>query len=722
MGISVSKRSEVWMNIAKNAVFSISILTVILFIISVPSYYDYIKNECISKLCEGFYNPPPGVNWLEQNGITASMYSFGYVSIYAVFGMVYISAGLILFWKKSTDLMGLLGTVMLISLGGSFPPVMESLKLIHPFLQVLLQFIGAGGMAAFILFFFLFPNGCFSPRWSAHLCFLIMGLRVPGMLFPNTAFDLEHWPKWVFGIWFFLWVGSLLCVQIYRYKYVMAPLEKQQAKWVVYGAVLALIGLMSITIFFIINEKSISENPYQLYYVEIGIHSCMLLIPIAILMAMMKRRLWDIDFIVNRTLVYGIMTTCTVAVYVLAVWYSGLLFNSSSHLFSSLIATGIVAVLFAPVKEKVQRLINRIMYGGNDDPYSVLHRLAKVLEDPIDPEVILQLVVRTIRESLRLPYAAISLFQNGNIVTVVEVGILKDELVPYNLLHRGEELGILALSRRSKGETFTSSDQKFIDMLVRQASVVVHSAKATMELRLLAADLQESRENLVLAREEERRKLRSNLHDDLAPRLAALALTAAAAEEIVESNPHTTKEILGELRTTIRQTVSEIRWLVYDLRPPTLDELGLIGAIHERIKGLSLPVTYQGERLEQGVRFTLNASEKLPALPAAIEVAAYRIATEAIVNVVRHSRASICAISILYTAGKECGLNLIIEDNGTGIGMKKTNSDRSGIGIGSMRERAYELGGTFRIESNNQEGTTITVFLPINSYVMGEEK
>ncbi|WP_223590316.1 sensor histidine kinase [Neobacillus bataviensis] len=699
----------------------ISVLIVILLIVSIPIYYEYIKANCISSICDGFYNPPPGAVWLKNHGFTPSEYSFAYVSIYTVFGSVYMIAGFILLVKKSSEPIGLLGSFMLISLGGTFTPIMGAIKLVHPILLYLVQTIEASGMAAFILFFFLFPNGRFAPKWSEYLCFAIILLRVPGMIFPDSFVNLQVVSNWLFGIWFIVWIGSLVFVQIYRYKFVMTPLEKQQAKWVVFGVVLALISLFSVTAIFVPNQQSISKDPFQLYYVEIGVHASMILIPIAILIAMMKHRLWDIDFIVNRTLVYGIMTACTITFYVLAVWYSGLLFQTENHLFSSVIATGIAAVLFAPIKERVQRFINRRMYGENDDPYTVLNRLAKELENPISPEAVLQLVVRTIKDSMRLPSASLILNQNGREEIIAGDLDSIDDPLAYNLLFQGKEIAVLKLAPRSKGEGFTISDQKLLDMLVRQASVVVQSAKASLDLKLLAADLQESRENLVLAREEERRKLRSNLHDDLAPRLAALALTAAAAEDLVERNPLATRTILEELKTTIRLTVSEIRGLVYDLRPPTLDEMGLIGAIHERIKELSLPnQDNQNRNQPNQLSFQLNAPGKLPDLPAAVEVAAYRIATEAIVNVLRHSRANNCTITISFLDRNEQGLQLMIEDDGKGIPTKIKSSHKGGIGIGSMRERAVELGGKFHIEHAPTGGTIIFVFLPVNQRVLGE--
>src|SRR5262249_44808036 len=152
---------------------------------------------------------------------------------------------------------------------------------------------------------------------------------------------------------------------------------------------------------------------------------------------------------------------------------------------------------------------------------------------------------------------------------------------------------------------------------------------------------------------------------DLAPRLAALLYTSAAAEQRVDTEPNGAKAMIAELRGHIRRTIADIRTLVYDLRPPALDELGLIGAIRERIadlsgSALSAPLSAGAPQLY----IELSAPEALPPLPAAVEVAAYRIATEALVNVAKHASATRCAVVLRTVDGK---MELTISDNGVGL-------------------------------------------------------
>jgi signal transduction histidine kinase len=232
-----------------------------------------------------------------------------------------------------------------------------------------------------------------------------------------------------------------------------------------------------------------------------------------------------------------------------------------------------------------------------------------------------------------------------------------------------------------------------LDDLAPQVGVAVHAVRLT-------ADLQRSREQLVLAREEERRRLRRDLHDDLAPTLASLGLTASMAADLILTNPTTATALVKELQTEIRATVGNIRRLVYDLRPPTLDELGLLAAVRERAAHYT--------NAPGGVHITVDAPAELPALPAAVEVAAYRIVQEALENVSKHSHAQECAIRFK----NHNGLEIEITDDGIGLPPNIT----PGVGLRSMRERAEELGGSCVIERCVEGGTRILARLPIGGF------
>jgi signal transduction histidine kinase len=438
-------------------------------------------------------------------------------------------------------------------------------------------------------------------------------------------------------------------------------------------------------------------------------------VPLAFAFAILRHHLFDIDIIVNRTLVYGALTAIVVGVYVLVVGALSLLLEAQGNLLIALLATGLVAVLFQPLRERLQRGINRLMYGERDDPYRVLSRLGQRLEATLAPDTVLPTIVETIKEALKLPYVAIALKQgdelvirarSGNIETRrpgdkendeprTSVSLSPDLLVSLPLAYQGEQVGELRLAPRSGEEIFSASDRRLFADLVRQAGIAVHAVRLHTQTLQLAADLQRSREQLVSAREEERRRIRRDLHDGLGPALAGFTLQIdAAREELVDDSAGADARLV-DLKTDIQAAIADIRRLVYDLRPPALDELGLLGALRTQVAHYSGPT----------LQVTLDAPDDLPPLPAAVEVAIYRIVLEALTNVVRHARAHTCQIRLNVRER----LELEIHDDGRGL----PEHYLPGVGLHAMRERAAELGGSCLIESHPGAGTFVLATLPL---------
>ncbi|MDP9479310.1 MAG: histidine kinase, partial [Actinomycetota bacterium] len=342
--------------------------------------------------------------------------------------------------------------------------------------------------------------------------------------------------------------------------------EREQLKWVAYAVAVLTVGLVI---------SSISEAAGESLFSRIPVLVGFLTVPIAIGVAILKHRLYDIDLVINRTLVYGSLTAAVVGMYVLVVGYLGAMFRTGGgNLLISLVATGLVAVLFAPLRDRLQRGVNRLMYGERDDPYAVISRLGERLEAILAPEAALSTIVETVAGALKLPYAAITLKQNGGFTKAAEHGTPPEEPVVLPLSYGAEVLGQLVLARRSPGEPFSPADNRLLGDLARQAGVAVHALRLT-------AELQRSREQLITAREEERRRHRRDLHDGLGPRLAAHTLKAGSARSLYPRDPAAADALLSELETDTEAALSEVRRLVYDLRPPALDELGLVGAIRE---------------------------------------------------------------------------------------------------------------------------------------------
>ncbi len=481
-------------------------------------------------------------------------------------------------------------------------------------------------------------------------------------------------------------LASAVTAQVVRFRRARGE-ERHQIKWVAYATALLVGAIVTPSI---VDPSGFTEDTLLS---GILLSVAYPALPVAVGIAVLRYRLYDIDLIINRTLVYGALTGCVVGVYVFVVGYLGVIFQAGDSLFISLVATGLVAVLFAPLREWLQRGVNRMMYGERDEPYRVIARLGERLEAALAPDAVLPSIVGTVREALRLPYVAIALPRDGALEIVAASGEAPVDALRLPLSYQGETVGRLLIGLRAPGEDFSSADRRLLEDLAHHAGVAVHGVR-------VMADLQRSREQLVLAREEERRRIRGDLHDELAPTLAALGLTAAAVGELIPRDPDRATAVNAKLEAALRATVGDVRRLVYDLRPPALDELGLVAALRERADQYSSGAA-------SGLRVRVEVPEPLPPLPAAVEVAAYRIVQEALANVARHARARTCLIR-LVASGDE--LQVEVVDDGLGL----PEWPRTGVGLRSMEERAAELGGSWVVDSSVSTGTRVSFRLPLS--------
>jgi signal transduction histidine kinase len=496
--------------------------------------------------------------------------------------------------------------------------------------------------------------------------------------------------------------------------------ERQQIKWFLYAAVpatvcvgVALIDVVlhHLNTYFLLfktspNWTGIWSWEFLIFISYLGVYAA-LAVPVFTYVAILKYRLYDIDLLINRTLVYGSLSACIVGIYVLAVVSLGALFQAQGNLAISLAATGLVATLFQPLRSRLQRGVNRLMYGERDEPYAVTSRLGRRIEATLEPEGVLPTVVETIAQALKLPYAAILLKEGEGFRSAAAYGSPTGEPEALPLVYHREEIGRLVISPRAPGEGFSDADRRLLEDLARQAEVAVHAVRLT-------ADLQSSRERLVATREEERRRLRRDLHDGLGPTLASFALKLDAARKMVRPKPGDAEEILSHLKNQTQDTVGAVRRLVYGLRPPALDDLGLVAAIRQQAEGHGFGVDgFPGEtekeasREDELVSFSIRAPDDLPLLPAAVEVAVYRIAQEALTNVARHAHAKTCRVCISVD---RAGGALTLEVRDDGVGMPEGR--RAGVGLSAMRERAEELGGRCDVEPDPEGGTRVLARLP----------
>lgn len=688
----VSRR---WLTLARAAWIVVAAIAVVIFGVTLSAYYDRLQTVCTGSTCTDWQLTPENLQAIEGLGLSLGFYAVYLVALASIFAGVCLVLAAVIVWRAQ-DRMALFVAFALVLFGVTMPQAPQTVATANPVWSWLFQSVGFLGFASIVLFINLFPSGRFMPRWTRWAAVVWIVVAGQGIFFSDSLSNAGLSVLNTLG--FMGAAGASLGALVYRYRRRADLIQRQQIKWVVFGIAAALgvalgVALLSI-IFPIFSESKPSGLLSKLLFPSI-FTLAFLLIPISVAVAILRYRLWDIDVVINRTLVYGALTVCVVGIYVLIVGYLGMLFQTGDNLLVSLIATGLVAVLFQPLRERLQRGVNRLMYGERDDPYGVLSRLGRRLEATLAPEAMLSTIAESVREALRLPYAAITLRKKRNEghgvpEIAAEAGKSTGKLVRLPLTYQNEPVGELLIAPRPGEEKLSAADGRLLEDLARQAGVAVHAAGLT-------ANLQHSRERLVTAREEERRRLRRDLHDGLGAQLAGLNVQSGVLRRLIRSDPDAADELVLELRAELQAAISDIRYLVYDLRPPALDDLGLPGALRR------IAERYGAEG--EGLRVQVETPEDLPPLPAAVEVAIYRITQEALTNVVRHAGARSCVVRLSVTDE----ISLEVADDGAGV----SGDHIAGVGLLSMRERAAELGGECNIEASPEGGTRVLVRLPL---------
>jgi signal transduction histidine kinase len=690
--------------------------TMVLFALGLLVGFGQLRTVCSDDVCPTQLSRQEA-ELHQQLGLSLDFYA-GYTTfLFAAFGLVFFAVAVLVFWRRSHDRMALLVSFFLVLLGGGTLPVMQAPGLIQPQLGrlgSLMLLIGLGMLPAI---FGLFPDGRFVPRWMRWLAlaWLVRMALVAVNSTPPSGAALSGPPNPIIVVVLAAGIGA----QVYRYQRVSTPIQRQQTKWAVLGFAAFLASLLLIilanALVAVLAGPGLTRLIFERYVAPFLVCTVNITIPVTLAVSILRYRLWDVDIVINRAMVYGALTAVIVGLYVLVVGAFGALFQTRGSLLLAILATGLAALLFQPLRQRLQRAVNRLMYGERDDPYAVLARLGQRVEGALEPDAVLPTVAATVREVLRLPYVAVYLqhrperfervaesvapnvrFEDGK----WQVPGLGSHGLCMPLVYQADTVGYIVLGPHAPGEAFTPAERKLLGDLARQAGVAARAVRLT-------ADLRRSREQLVTAREEERRRLRRDLHDGLGTVLAAVNLQTGALGSLYRQDTEAGDAAVAEIRAQLRGAVADIRRLVYDLRPPALDELGLAGAI----RGLA----YRAEAAAMaeevadvgGLRLQLQVSspEALGPLPAAIEVAAYRIAQEALANVVKHARAQHCHIEVSIDGD----LRLQISDDGVGL----PDPPAAGVGLRSMAERAAELGGTCRVEPMSSGGTRVAVRLPL---------
>jgi signal transduction histidine kinase len=710
-----AERTHVWLlplGIVRGAWGVLAAIALITLGISVPIYYEHLHTVCRAATTDACWQgrqlAAEQIPILEAHGLTLETYALYVSSLRVVCALATAGIALLLFWRKSAQPIALVVMSMLVLTTTLDPAVAPTWARLHPagrLLDVVLYGLSA---ASNMCFLYLFPDGRFAPRWARWVLATYLLAVLQYFFAAAVAADLSTvravLTHPLLGL--IVWGGTLLMgigSQVYRYRYVSDLRQRQQTKWVL-TAIVGFYVLTSPTVLPLAwNEPG--ALGFLIHIAAEAVYTPLLATAIAI--AVFRFRLWDIDPIINRALVYGALTSLVVGMYVLIVGYLGALFQSNGNLVISLVATSVVAVLFQPLRERVQRGVNRLMYGRRDEPYTVIAQLGRQLESTLAPDEVLATIVETVRDALKLPYAAIALYRDGDSEIATERGSTPVPLQLFSvaLRYQHDHIGELRLAPRGPGETFSPADQRLLDDLARQAGIAIYTLRLNANLQRTNAALQHARTQLVTAREEERRRLRRDLHDGFGSVLVSLNLRAGAIRSLLNRDPRMAAELAAEQQATIRDAIADVRRLVHALRPPILDEHGLVAALRE--------IAAQ-QRTHPDLQITVTADQPLPPLSAAVDVAAYRIVQEALTNVIKHAQAQHCQIRLAAAAEQ---LRIEICDDGIGV----MPARHIGIGLQSMRERAEELGGSFAIVTGPMSGAMIQACLPLADCVKRNE-
>jgi two-component system NarL family sensor kinase len=417
--------------------------------------------------------------------------------------------------------------------------------------------------------------------------------------------------------------------------------------------------------------------------------------------AVLGYRLLEIDATLRRSLLQVVLATLVGAVFLAA---AGAVNVASGTSVRSLVTGGVVALILLPAALVLRRTVSRLVYGDRAFPYRVVSELRR-LDPRAGPDDALEETLARLSRSLRLSYASIeAVGSSSEDRLVISLGERRGDPTTVLLEVAGTPLGRLDMEVSPMRDPFGPRDRRLLEDVGTQVGALVQALVANREL-------QRARERLIAAREEERRRLRRDLHDGLGPSLATLLMKLEVAKDLITHDPEGASELVSQITDQTESDIGEIRRLVDGLRPPALDQLGLVSALRQRADEYNHAAALGRSR--SPLTWSVVADD-VGALPAAVEVAAYRIAVEAVNNAVRHSRGSVCAVTLRRDRD---ALEVEIRDDGSGV----ADVPGTGVGVGSMRERAEELGGTCTVSSAPGRGTVVLAHLPLTTTVLGDE-
>jgi uncharacterized membrane protein len=400
--------------IARAVWLALVIPSIGLFVASLPAYYALIQRACIDPVTCNVAGTltAKGLQDLPAFGLSVSSYAALLTIFFTIIAATWSGIGFLIFWRRSDEWFALLTALFLVMFNTTYPgfPI-SALALMYPALDGPITFLSALGLASIVLFLVLFPNGRLVPRWMG--LFLLLGIigAVSTVFPPTSPFNSNNLP-WFIGLGNFVVYGAIIFSQIYRYRHVSTRAERQQTKWVVFGIIVVVIGIFVIlpicTFFFpTLNQ---SNTPSSLIFGLAAYPLVLLSIPVSVGVAVLRYRLYDIDVLINRTLVYGTLTA------LLALVYFGLIFVSQSLLqgmfkqnndVAIVISTLVIAALFQPLHRRIQWIIDRRFYRRKYDAARTLAQFSATLRNEVDLHQLREGLVAVVEETMQPTYVSL---------------------------------------------------------------------------------------------------------------------------------------------------------------------------------------------------------------------------------------------------------------------------------------------------------------------------
>ncbi|HET7734437.1 MAG TPA: ATP-binding protein [Nocardioidaceae bacterium] len=593
-------------------------------------------------------------------------------------------------YKTCSDVpAALLVSSVLLAHGLTWPMVSDALSGRLLLFDVMGTVLAVYGLVGLLCLGFVFPDGRFVPawtRWVVAAVALDVGLGSSGVPLPPVI-DLA--------------VGGSAAIALmysiaYRYRRVSSAVERRQSRAV--GLVLVLV----VTSFVLIGSADglIRDSPEGIILAEYGALTVYTLgfaaLPLAIGAATLRQGLWGARRVLRRALAITAVTSVLALVYLGVVVASAAVAGDVVGPVGTTLGAVAVALALDPVRRRLSSWAKQLTLGDREDAGAAVVRLAQRLDEAHTPEESLRAVLSAVRDAVRAPGASVT---DGSI-TACDGAAPREADWHRPLVHHGETIGVLRVARRPGPDDFDEIDRRLLAELTRPVSVAVNGLLHQSAATRMARDLQASRERLIVAREEERRRLRRDLHDRLGPILAGQVLRLETAAELVRRDPDEATALIRRGAEEAAESLAEVRRVVDGLRPAEIDDAGLDEALRRRAAQLGQNIVVR------------EPPHPLPDLPAAVEVAAYHIASEAMTNAVRHANGATCWARL---AVRDDTLVVVVEDDGPGLTAVEHPPARPGAGLSTMAERAAELGGSVRCATRLTGGTRVTAIIPLDA-------